>query len=415
MTDHDLPTAAPDGDSIDDVVLRIFTDPTVVADPHPLYKTLRERAPVYESPLPGTWVLSRFDDCRALLRDHRVGAAEPGMPTADSGITGSRARERDPEMRSILFMNPPDHTRIRSLVSRAFTPRRVEKLRPEVTAMADSLIDVLAADGGGNLLDALAFPLPANVISALVGVPVEERDWLRPMVAKLTASLELTASETMLDEAEQSADTVRAYISELIAKRRADPQDDLLSGMIAASDGEDRLSENEIISNTMVIYAAGFETTTHLICNMVLNLLRHPDQLALVRSDRSLVPQVVEEVIRFDPPVQIDGRTVFEDIEFGGKTIPPGHTVITMLAGANRDPEIFDNPQSFDITRTDTQVLSFGSGIHYCLGASLARLEGQVVLERLLDRFDTWTLVEEPTWRPQIVIRGVERLDVGFA
>jgi len=415
MSEHDHSAISPSSDPIDELVLRIFTDPTVIADPHPLYRELREKAPVYESPLGATWILSRFSDCRALLRDHRVGSAEPGMAVPETGLGGVRTRERDPELRSMLFMNPPDHTRIRSLVSRGFTPRRVEKLRTEVSAMADSLIDTLAADGGGNLLNALAFPLPANVISALVGVPVAERDWLRPLVANLTASLELSASESVLDEAQNSGETVRAYIADLITQRRSDPQDDLLSGLIAASDGEDRLSENEIIANTMVIYAAGFETTTHLICNMVLNLLRHPDQLALVRADRSLIPQVVEEVIRFDPPVQVDGRAVFEEIEFGGSAIPPGNTVITMLAGANRDPEVFDDPQRFDITRTGSQVMSFGSGIHYCLGASLARLEGQVVLERLLDRFGTWKLVEEPSWRPQIVIRGVERLDVEFA
>jgi len=410
------PTAAPESSPADELVLRIFADPNVFADPHPLYRSLREIAPVYESALTSTWILSRYEDCRALLRDNRAGAAEPGAETPQSSLSSARRRERDPEMRSILFMNPPDHTRIRSLVSRAFTPRRVDRLRPEVETIADSLIDDFASDGPVNLLDAMAFPLPANVISALVGVPVEERDWLRPLVGNLTASLELTASEETLSDAEESAETVRAYLADLVAKRRADPGDDLLSGMIAASDGDDRLSENEIIANTMVIYAAGFETTTHLICNTVLNLLRHPDQLAMLRADRSLVPRAIEEVLRFDPPVQIDGRTAFEDLEFGGRTIPAGHSVITMLAGANRDPEIYDDPDRFDITRHDQPpVMSFGSGIHYCLGASLARLEGQVVLERLLDRFGEWTLSEEPPWRPQIVIRGVERLDVTFS
>ncbi len=400
----------------DELALKIFADPASIADPHPLYRKLREIAPVHQSALTSTWILSRYEDCRSLLRDNRAGAAEPGIAAPESTLSNASRRDRDPELRSILFMNPPDHTRIRSLLSRAFTPRRVERLRPEVEAIADTLIDSFASDGPVNLLDALAFPLPANVISALVGVPVERRDWLRPLVAKLTASLELTASEQMVSDAEESSETVRSYLSELMVERRADPGDDLLSAMIAASDGEDRLSENEILSNTMVIYAAGFETTTHLICNTVLNLLRHPEQLEMLRRDRSLVPGAIEEVLRFDPPVQIDGRTAFEDLEFGGRTIPAGHMVMTMLAGANRDPEVYDDPDRFDITRRDQPpVMSFGSGIHYCLGASLARLEGQVVLERLLDRFDEWTLAEEPPWRPQIVIRGVERLDVMFS
>jgi len=410
-------TAADPGLSpADELALKIFADPASVADPHPLYRQLREIAPVHKSALTSTWILSRYEDCRMLLRDNRAGAAEPGVDTPASTLSSARRRDRAPDERSILFMNPPDHTRIRSLLSRAFTPRRVERLRPEVEAIADSLIDDFPTDGPVNLLDALAFPLPANVISALVGVPVEKRDWLRPHVAKLTASLELTASEQMVSDAEESAETVRAFLAELLVTRRANPADDLLSAMIAASDGEDRLNESEIISNTMVIYAAGFETTTHLICNTVLNLLRHPEQLEMLRNDRSLVPGAIDEVLRFDPPVQIDGRTAFEDLEFGGTTIPAGHMVMTMLAGANRDPETYDDPDRFDITRRDQPpVMSFGSGIHYCLGASLARLEGQVVLERLLDRFSNWTLAEEPSWRPQIVIRGVERLDVSFA
>lgn len=403
-------------EAADELVLRIFTDPTVVANPHPLYRRLREIAPVYDSKLTSTWVLSHYEDCRRLLRDNRAGAADPDSDVAESNLSGARNRDRDPEERSILFLNPPDHTRIRSLVSRAFTPRRVEQLRPEIAAIADGLIDPLEEAGGGNLLEAVAFPLPANVISAMVGVPTADRDWLRPLVANLTATLELNASEETLDQAEESSATVRAYLSDLLAERRANPADDLLSAMIAAADGEDRLSDTEIVSNTMVIYAAGFETTTKLICNIVLDLLRHPDQLDLLRSDRSLVPGVVEEVLRHEPPVQIDGRVAFEDLEYGGRTIPAGHSIITMLAGANRDPDVYDDPDRFDITRTgESPIMSFGSGIHHCLGASLARLEGQVVLERLLDRFPHWGLVREPDWMPQIVLRGVAGLDVEFS
>ena len=205
---------------------------------------------------------------------------------------------------------------------------------------------------------------------------------------------------------------VSTYLADLVAQRRAEPKDDLLSVLIEATEDGDRLTEEELIANTLLIYAAGFETTTNLIGNMVLTLLRHPDQLAMLRADRSLVPSAVEEVLRFQPPVQVDGRFVMQDLEIAGHQLHKGDNVITLVATANRDRAVFDDPDTFDITRDSSQILSFGYGIHYCLGASLARLEGQVVLERLLDRFSAWRLVEEPTWRPRIVLRGVEHLEV---
>ena len=216
-----------------------------------------------------------------------------------------------------------------------------------------------------------------------------------------------------VERAEAAAVQARAYFSDLIKTRRADPQDDLLSGLIQASDGEDRLSENEVTSNVLLIYAAGFETTTQLLSNMVRALVAHPDQLQLLRADPSLIPAAVDEVLRYDPPVQVDGRYLFADIEIGDVTIPAGSVTLMLLAAANRDPFVCSDPDRFDITRSDTQLLSFGSGIHYCLGAALARLEGQVVLERLLSRYQSWSISEE-VWRPRITIRGVERLAVEF-
>lgn len=396
----------------DEILLRVFGDPSTYADPFPLYRELRERWPVARAELADMWVLTRFEDCRAVLRDPRCGAPEGAtMPERMPGAA-ELPEERTPSM---LFLNPPDHTRIRGLVSRAFTPRRVEALRPEIVAMTDALLDELAADGGGDLVETLAFPLPANVISALVGVPVEDRDWLRPRVADLAATLEPSTDEAMVAAALRSGEEVRGYLNELVEKRRAEPADDLLSALIEASDGEDRLTQDEVIANTTLIYAAGFETTTHLIGNTVLALLRHPEALRQLRTDRSLVPSAVEEVLRYQPPVQIDGRTTFEDIEIGGVTIPEGSNVVTLLAAANRDPAVFDDPDRFDITRPNPQILSFSYGIHYCLGASLARLEGQVVLERMLDRFGHWRLLEEPEWRPRITLRGVTGLQVEVA
>jgi cytochrome P450 len=408
MSDSSIDAPTPD-----ELIFKILMDPAVIPDPHPHYRKLREMAPLFKTELAQTWIVSGFDNCRALLRDPRCGGPmDEDSVASRMALDGSTRRTRDSESQPMLFMNPPDHTRVRGLVSRAFTPRRVEKLRPEVEAMTGGLLDALG--GEGNFVDALAFPLPANVISALVGVPEADRDWLRPLIADLSASIEPTATEEALDVAEVAMVEARGYLAKLIETRRAEPRDDLISGLIEASDGEDRLSENEMLSNVLLIYAAGFETTTHLLSNMVRAFVAHPDQLQRVRDDRSLIPSAVEEVLRYDPPVQIDGRYVFEDIEIDGLTIETGATLITLLSGANRDPAVCDDPETFDVGRTDTQIMSFGSGIHFCLGAALARLEAQVVLERLIDRYDHWEITTEPTWRPRIAIRGVERLDVKF-
>lgn len=400
--------------SPDELALKILMDPAAIPDPHPLYKELRETAPLFKTAIGDMWIVSGFENCRSLLRDSRVGSPDDSQGTVSrlQGTTGTpRSRER--QNRTMLFLNPPDHTRIRSLVSRAFTPRRVEQLRPEITAMTDSLLDELG--GEGDFVDAVAFPLPANVISALVGVPESKRDWLRGLITDLVPMIEPAASDEAIAKAEVAGAEAAVYLAELIEERRAEPQNDMLSALIQASDGEDRLTEEEVISNVFLIYAAGFETTTHLLGNMVRQLIAHPDQLARVRNDRSLIPNAVEEVLRFDPPVQLDGRYVFEDIEIDGVTLGAGDSLITFLAGANRDPAVCDDPDTFDVGRDDIQIMSFGSGIHFCLGAALARLEGQVVLERLVDRYSSWEITAEPVWQTRITIRGVERLDVKFA
>ena len=397
----------------DELLFQIVTDPDVIADPYPLLRELRETSPVHKTGFSDFWVLTRFEDCRAALRDQRLGSPEPGEE-APSLLASTRQRRPD-GTRSLLFLNPPDHTRIRSLVSRAFTPRRVEHMRPAVRAMTEELLDPVAAAGECDLIDKLAFPLPANVISELVGVPVADRDWLRPLVSDLAATLEPNRRPGEAERAEAASMKVNQYLNDLIDRRRAEPADDLLSGMIAASDGEDRLTQPEVAVTVSLIYAAGFETTMNLIGNMVHTLMRHPEQLARLRADRSLVPSAVDEVLRFEPPVQIDGRYARADIEIGGHLIPQGHGVLTLLGAANRDPAVVDDPDRFDVGRSEVPMLSFGSGIHYCLGAALARLEGQVVLEALLDRFSTWTpLRDNPPWKDRLTLRGLASLPVAF-
>ena len=398
----------------DELLLRIVTDPDVIADPYPLLHELRETSPVHKMGFSDFWVLTRFEDCRAALRDPRLGSPEPGEE-APSLLAAARQRRPD-GVRTLLFLNPPDHTRIRSLVSRAFTPRRVEHLRPVVRAMTDELLDPVAEAGECDLIDALAFPLPASVISELVGVPVADRDWLRPLVSDLAATLEPNRQPGEAERAEAASAKVNEYLNDLIDRRRAEPADDLLSGLIAASDGQDRLTQPEVSVTVSLIYAAGFETTMNLIGNLVHTLMRHPDQLARLRADRSLVPSAVDEVLRFEPPVQIDGRYVRADTEIGGHVIPQGHGVLALLGAANRDPAAVQDPDRFDVGRADVPMLAFGSGIHYCLGAALARLEGQEVLKALLDRFATWTpLNDNPPWKHRLTLRGLATLPIAFS
>ena len=397
----------------DELLRRFVTDPDVIADPYPLLRRLRETSPVHRLGFADYWVLTRFADCRAVLRDQRLGKPEPGdlVPS----LWGPPSRDAGGD-RSMLFLNPPDHTRIRSLVSRAFTPRRVQGLRASIEAMTGELLDDLAATGGGDLMARLAFPLPANVISELVGVPRADRDWLRPLILDLAATLEPGRGLEEAERARASREKVREYLEKLIDRRRAEPADDLLAGLIAAADGHDRLTQGEMVMSVVLIYGAGFETTTNLIGNMVLTLLRHPEQLARLRADRSLVPAAVEEVLRYEPPVQVDSRYAFEDVEIAGHLVRKGFVVMTLLGAANRDPAVIEDPDRFDIGRSEIPLLSFSSGIHYCLGASLARLEGQVVLEGLLDRFGTWTAgTESPPWKPRLTLRGLERLPVALS
>ncbi len=397
----------------DELLRRIVTDPGVIANPYPLLRELRETSPVHRLGFADYWVLTRFEDCRAVLRDQRLG--KPGPGDVVPSLRGEPSRDAGGD-RSMLFLNPPDHTRIRSLVSRAFTPRRVEQLRASIETMTAEMLDDLADSGGGDLMARLAFPLPANVISELVGIPRDDRDWLRPLILDLAAALEPARGSGDAERAKVSRDKVRDYLHELIENRRAEPSDDLLSGLIAAVDGEDRLTQGEMVMSVILIYGAGFETTTNLIGNMVHTLLRNPAQLAALRADRSLVPAAVEEVLRFEPPVQVDSRYAFGDVPVAGHLVGKGCVVMTLLGAANRDPAVIDDPDRFDVGRSEIPLLSFSSGIHYCLGASLARLEGQVVLGGLLDRFATWTALEEdPPWKPRLTLRGLARLPVALS
>lgn len=421
----------PDPAEADRLVLELLLDPAVRAEPYEHYRRLREHDPVHRSGFGPLWCCTRYDDCREALRDpHMVqpGTELPGDPGPDDPVEGGpetfrlfgpRRRIDDPiASRSLLRLNPPDHTRLRGLVSRGFTPRRVEALRPAVAALTDRLLDDLEETGEVDLLDALGFPLPVQVIGELVGVPPADRDRFRALVRTSATALEPGITDEEWEAAGESNRVMQEYFAELIAERRRSPRDDLASALVAvqqesvAEGGDAALTDEEMIATLILIFAAGFETTTNLIGNGVHTLLHHPDELARLRGDPSLDAAAVEEILRYQSPVQMDGRRAAADTVVGGRPVAAGEWVLTFLGAANRDPARFEEPERFRIRTRTTPVLSFATGIHYCLGASLARLEGQVVFRRLLDRFGTIELTAEPAWRNTFILRGLDALPV---
>jgi cytochrome P450 len=291
----------------------------------------------------------------------------------------------------------------------------VEALRPRIVTLVDELLDGFGP-GEVEVMDVLAFPLPVTVIGDMLGVPASDRAMLRPLVRSVTAILELAVSPEALAEAAAADAQLASYFADLVAERRADPRDDLLSKLIEAEDKGDQLTEHELISTAILLFAAGFETTTHLIGNGLLALLRHPEQVARLRADRSLLPRAVEELLRYDSPVQLAARTTYEELTLGGQAIGAGSLVVAMLGAANRDPGRFHDPERLDVGRDEGPPMSFGGGIHFCLGAALARAEGQIVFDRLLDRFSTMELAGgPPAVRDSLTLRGLTDLRVHFA
>ena len=399
----------------DALLLELIATPEGRADPYPRYAALRERAPVHRSAF-GIWTLTDYDDCQLLLRHPGVGKDfSSAMSSLGLSDADREAQDRFRNDRSnMLVTDPPDHTRLRGLVTRAFTPRTVEKLRPTVVTLVDELLDTFD-HGETEVMDALAFPLPVTVIGDMLGVPAEDRALLRPLVRSVTAILELAVSPEALAEAADADAQLGRYFADLVAERRAHPRDDLLTKLIEAEDKGDQLTEHELISTVILLFAAGFETTTHLIGNGLLALLRNPGELDRLRADRSLVRSGVEELLRYDSPVQIAARTTYEELRVGDAIIPAGNLVLAMLGAANRDPARFTDPDRLDVGRDEGAPMSFGGGIHFCLGAALARLEGQIVLDRLLDRFATMELVGgPPTVRDSLTLRGLTDLRVRF-
>jgi cytochrome P450 len=397
--------------------------PSFVADPYPAYDELRSAGRAHYFEPSGQWLIPHHDDVSALLRDRRLGRTylhrfsheefgRPAPPPAHEPFTTLNGN-------GLLDLEAPAHTRIRRLVSKAFTPRMVERLAPTVQRLAAELVDSLRADGGGDLLSRVAEPLPVAVIAEMLGVPAADRGLLRPWSSAITGMFELNPSEDTARRAVQASEEFSGYLRELIAVRRTDPGEDLISALIAAQEDGDRLSEQEMVSTCVLLLNAGHEATVNTTTVGWLTLFRHPGQLGLLYddpADPARLRDAVEEMLRYDTPLQMFERWVLDDIEIGGTVIPRGSEVALLFGSANRDPARFTDPDRFDITRPadGNRHLTFGAGIHYCLGAPLARLELTASFGTFLRHAPGLTLVEEPKWRPGYVIRGVEELLVSW-
>lgn len=396
--------------------LDLFSD-EVRADPYPLYHWMRANEPVFPSPLdPGTFILTRFADCEAVLRDVRW-SSNPVHRPLPRGVAAD-----DLDMRTmlsftpanvLLFLDPPDHTRLRKLVSKAFTPRRVESLRPHIQEIVDGILDEAADRGELDIVSDLGYTLPVTVICELMGVPLVDRDRFGPWSSDASRLLDGVLEPEVMQAGVVGVMNIVGYFNDLFAQRRRSPRDDLVSALIAAEEEGDKLTEEELRSITLLLFIAGHETTMNLIGNGMKALLEHRDQFDRIVSDPTLVPGAIEELLRYDGPVHLTGRIATQELEVGGRTFRPGEQVITLLAAANRDPARFPDPDRLDVGRTDNHHLAFSHGIHYCLGASLARVEGQVAIGSLVRRFPRMELVtEQPVYRDHFVLRGLRELRV---
>ena len=383
-----------------------FFSRRILTDPYPIYGRLRDRDPVHRSRYIKGWVLSRHEDIDAVLRDHRR-FGNDRVSTQDPNL-----RFDPDEPRSMLYRDPPDHTRLRSLVSKAFTPRAVRDLRPRIEKIADDLLDRVDGADSFDVIDAIAYPLPVAVISEMLGVPEDERGPFREWSNDASVSIEPLLDDRRKASSQDTLATLREYFSDLANRRRADPGDDLISALTQAEDEGDRLSHEELKLMLVLLLVAGNETTRNLVGNGMLALLNNPEQLDRLRREPELIGPAVEELTRYDSPVQIDGRSVREDTEVAGVPMERGQYLMLLLGAANRDPDVFDDPDVLDVSRERNPHLGYGRGIHHCLGAPLARMEAEVMLGKLIERFPNIRLAGRPQRRRQIVLRGLSSLPV---
>lgn len=393
----------------------INLDHEFLQDPHAVYRQLRKEAPVRQAVMPRglrVWLVTRYADARAVLADPRLSKdSNRARELFRTHVTATETPDTAMQAMSghMLNSDPPDHTRLRKLVNKAFTARTVARLRPRIEQITADLLDGVAAAGKVDLLESFAFPLPITVICELLGVPREDREkfrsWTNTMVSAST-----------YEDVARDAGAMAQYLTALVGQKRQVPTEDLLSDLVHVSEEGDSLSDAELLPMAFLLLVAGHETTVNLIGNSVLSLLNHPDQLAKLRADPSLLPNAIEEVLRFDGPVNIATlRFTTEPVRVGEVEIPAGQFVMASLMAANRDEDRFPDADRLDITRQPGGHLAFGHGIHYCVGAPLARLEAEVALDGLLRRFDTLALDGEPIalrWRDSTLVRGLATLPI---
>jgi cytochrome P450 len=398
-----------------------YFSPSFRADPYAAYARLREQAPVcwgvgFEPGMPGVWHIARYADIQRILKDprftHQHARETTGPSSAADGPQDEAQLFRELSGLSLLFIDPPAHTRLRALVSKAFTPRMVESVRPRAQALADELLD--AATGALDVIGGYAMPLTLTVISEMLGVPIESREEMREWAGVLVRAVDAKRDTAIYGPATAVTMQLVALFQGVLEERRAQPRNDLISELLQAHEQGDRLSEQELIVTATTLLLAGHETTVNLIGNGMLALLEHPDQFALLREQPELMSGAVEEFLRFEAPSQMASRVAPEEMELGGQTIERGEVLNLLLGSGNHDPEAFADPDRLDITRANNRHLAFGTGMHYCLGAPLARLEGQVAIETLLRRFPRLRLSDDPAqapeWREMISFRGLRSL-----
>jgi cytochrome P450 len=387
-------------ETTDEVFLNPFEE-GFFDNPYRQYRRLREKAPVHQSPI-GPWSLLGYEECARLIRD-------PSLSVEDRNATVGP--------RDILNMDPPDHTRIRRLLSKAFTPRRIEELVDTTQSLVDTMLDGIEDRGRLDVIPDLAFPLPFAVISRMLGMPEDDSESVRDWSHTLVQVLEPMLAPEELAKVMIAGENLRGRVTEVIEEKRKKPADDLLSALIAVEEQGDRLSEEELLDQVMLLYIAGHETTVNLIGNGMLALLRNPEQLNKLVKTPQLIDNGIDELLRFDSPVQFTRRVALADIEIDGNSVAAGSMIFAMLGSANHDPEHFGpNADELDLARREApHHLSFGGGIHHCLGAVLARMEGRIGIGSLVQRFPNMELTDEPAkWNQRLVLRGLDSLPVSI-
>lgn len=390
--------------------------PEFVQNPYPSFQLLRENQPLMKTPL-GFWVASRYADVQMILKDKRFGKGfeermkmRNGEDVFDNPVYAN--------MRTwMLVQDPPDHNRLRGLVAKAFTARRIESLRPQIQSLVDELLEGVVDRKRMDFIHDFAYPLPVNVICDMLGIPPEDRG--RFQAGSSISGRLIDPTPVSDDEMKQIQDGFAgqsAYFRELFARRRAEPQDDLTTVLVQAEEAGERLSEAELVGNVILLFGAGHETTVNLLGNGLFALLQNPDEYAKLRANPDLIPGAIEEMLRFDSSVQMTGRTAMEDVEINGVTIPKGEHIINLLGAANRDGAAFEDPESFRADRKDVRPTSFGGGIHFCLGAQLARVEAEIAFRSLLERLPDLRLEapDTPDWRPTFTLRGLKSLPIAW-